>query len=199
MPRVSAQRLQQRRESILDAGMRAFIASGFQAASTADIARLANISEGLIYRYFPSKRALLLMVLRRFSDTLFEKVEERVLPLPGFEARLTALIDHYLGSLIAQPEFTRLYMAEIRSAAVDGIDPQKLLTERSKLLWRRMVADGVEAGDISPGIDNRLTRELIWATIETTAALRIEGTIDLPTEALAEKLSALLMRGLVAQ
>ena len=51
-----------RRQEILDAARRAFIARGFHATSMQQIAAESGVSAGNIYRYFPSKEALIASV-----------------------------------------------------------------------------------------------------------------------------------------
>lgn len=53
------------RTRILDAARHCFIAHGFHAANMASIAREAGISQGLIYRYFESKREIVLEIIRQ--------------------------------------------------------------------------------------------------------------------------------------
>src|ERR1700738_2686141 len=62
MPAISAERMQDRYDAILDAAKRAFAEKGYEGASIADIERIAQISEGLAYRYFPKKKAPLLFL-----------------------------------------------------------------------------------------------------------------------------------------
>ncbi len=53
------------RARILDAAQAAFIADGFHAATMADIAARAEVSAGLIYRYFAGKREIVLAIIDR--------------------------------------------------------------------------------------------------------------------------------------
>jgi AcrR family transcriptional regulator len=61
----AAARADSQRGRILDAAQQAFIADGFHAAAMAGIAERAGISAGLIYRYFPSKEAIVLEIIER--------------------------------------------------------------------------------------------------------------------------------------
>src|SRR5437773_7478203 len=70
MPAISAERMQDRYDAILDAAKRAFAEKGYEGASIADIARIAQISDGLAYRYFRNKRDLLFAVLQRFYERI---------------------------------------------------------------------------------------------------------------------------------
>ena len=53
------------RERILRAARHGFVRRGFQGASMADIAHSAEMSPGLIYRYFPSKTAIVHAIIDR--------------------------------------------------------------------------------------------------------------------------------------
>lgn len=62
---AAATRAEAQRQRILDAAQRCFIARGFHAGSISDIAAEAEISQGLMYRYFDNKRALVLALIER--------------------------------------------------------------------------------------------------------------------------------------
>jgi len=61
-PRVRARATAQRAR-ILAAATKCFIEHGFHAASMASIAQAAQMSPGLMYRYFPSKSAIVLAII----------------------------------------------------------------------------------------------------------------------------------------
>jgi AcrR family transcriptional regulator len=59
MPRVSQKHLDRRRRQILDAASRCFAAEGFHATSMQDVLAASELSAGAVYRYFPSKQAII--------------------------------------------------------------------------------------------------------------------------------------------
>lgn len=59
MPRIAQARRQDRRAAILEAAERCFVRSGFHGASMAEICAEAGMSAGNLYRYFPSKEAMI--------------------------------------------------------------------------------------------------------------------------------------------
>ncbi|MEL1265091.1 TetR/AcrR family transcriptional regulator [Pseudoxanthomonas putridarboris] len=59
----AGERIELQRQRILKAAKRCFIAHGFHAAAISDIAAEAGISQGLIYRYFENKRAIILAII----------------------------------------------------------------------------------------------------------------------------------------
>ncbi len=62
---TAAARAEAQRNRILDAAQRCFVASGFHAAAVSGIAVEAGISQGLMYRYFENKRAMILALIER--------------------------------------------------------------------------------------------------------------------------------------
>jgi AcrR family transcriptional regulator len=66
-------RAAKQRERILDAAERCFILHGFHAASMADIAQTAEMSAGLIYRYFDSKAAIVKAIIARHLESEHHK------------------------------------------------------------------------------------------------------------------------------
>jgi AcrR family transcriptional regulator len=65
MRRANPQRQSDRRAEILDAAQRCFVRSGFHGASMQDICGEAGMSPGNLYRYFPSKEALIAGIAER--------------------------------------------------------------------------------------------------------------------------------------
>lgn len=64
-----ASRGERQRARILAAAEKCFIESGFHAASIAHIAQTADISPGLIYRYFDSKAMIVKAIIERHLET----------------------------------------------------------------------------------------------------------------------------------
>jgi len=74
----------ERRQSILEAAMKVFAQRGYAAATIRAIAREANIAQGTIYLYFPSKRDMLLALYRSMILESLEEILAR--PRKGDEA-----------------------------------------------------------------------------------------------------------------
>jgi len=107
MPRTEAAFQQVRdasRRKILDEALRVFASKGSH-ATMADVAKEAGIGQGLAYRYFPSREAILSELVREITGSEGEK-EERIKKLQGTAGeRLGLLLTPMLGSLRQNPEF----------------------------------------------------------------------------------------------
>lgn len=94
-PSSAAQRQSDRRTEILDAAQRCFARSGFHRASMQDICTEAGMSPGNLYRYFPSKEALIAGICERDrADAVasFALVDQA----PNFFEGLAGLARHHL-------------------------------------------------------------------------------------------------------
>ncbi len=76
----------ERRATILAAARGEFARHGFHGAATAAIARAAGCSEAILYRHFPSKRDLLVAVLRSEVEVRLLADEDLVLRVAGAPA-----------------------------------------------------------------------------------------------------------------
>jgi AcrR family transcriptional regulator len=87
----------QRRAQLLELGRRAFTDRAYDDVSIDDLAKLAGISKGLLYHYFPTKRDLYVAGLREISDELVDAithVPDDLAPLDRVRTGLDAYLDH---------------------------------------------------------------------------------------------------------
>lgn len=62
-PRPSRRSSQERQASLIQAAAQLFAKKGFNGTTTKEIARAAGISEALVFKHFPTKRALYAAIL----------------------------------------------------------------------------------------------------------------------------------------
>src|SRR5258705_6904135 len=109
--------IDERREQLVRLGTEIFAERPFDEVSIDDIAAAAQISKGLLYHYFPSKRDFYVEVVR-FSAMEMEALTE---PDPSLEprARRSASLDRYLDYVESHAQgYATLMRAGI------GSDPQ---------------------------------------------------------------------------
>lgn len=79
-----------RKESIIAAALELFAARGYEATSTAELARVAGVSEGTIFHHFKTKDGVLIHILKDMMDRYLEAME---LNLPQAQSGLGAIED----------------------------------------------------------------------------------------------------------
>lgn len=72
----ATQRTEAQKERILAAAQSCFVESGFYAASMATIADTAGMSQGLIYRYFENKNAIILAIIEQQLKVARRRIRE---------------------------------------------------------------------------------------------------------------------------
>ncbi len=101
-PRADAQR---NRERILEAARQIFTRDG-AAASLDDIARLAGVGPGTLYRHFPARDALIEAVYRSEVEKLAtagERFASTLAPLDALRAWMLLFIDHVVRKMLIIP------------------------------------------------------------------------------------------------
>ena len=81
-----------RKEKIMQASIQLFVQRGFHNTSTRMIAEQAGVSEGLIFRHFRSKDALLDSLLQQGADEMYQAVAEIISEHPMDDAQKIASI-----------------------------------------------------------------------------------------------------------
>lgn len=103
-------RIARRRQEIIDAAARVFSEEGYPNATTRAIAEAADMAEGTLYNYFPSKRDILLGIFRQLqveADALLD-----TLARPEAEGDLVTLVERGLDLVLTRLPFARILWAE---------------------------------------------------------------------------------------
>jgi AcrR family transcriptional regulator len=152
MRRANVQAQSDRRDEILAAAQRCFVRSGFHGASMQDICAEAGMSPGNLYRYFPSKEALIAGIAERDRAEVAQEFASADLS-HGFFAVLEGMAHHHFSARpIEQVKICTEIMSEARRnpeiarilAAFDA-DVKKWLVD--------LMRAGAERGDIPADAD----------------------------------------------
>jgi AcrR family transcriptional regulator len=152
----------ERERLIVDGAVRYFAEAGF-GGQTRELSRRLGITQPLLYRYFPSKQALIERVYRevflaRWDPTWETLLEDRRRRLRD---RLVEFYRRYT-AVIFRPEWIRLYMY----SGLAGMDLNRRYIELIERLLLRRIAIELRAELGLPGADRRPIVpeeiELVW-------------------------------------
>ncbi len=198
MPRISSDKLAERRARILDAAEACFARSGFHRTTMQDICREAGVSAGAVYVYFDSKEALIEGIVARdrveaaeamgmlaeaedFLVALEAVLHACVLARPAHKA---ALFIEIIGEAHRNPrvaaslgqcdsQLRSLLRSLIERARADGRIPDGLPAERLALMMA-ILADGLFVRrSLDPGFDGAAMVPMIMKTMR--------GLLELPS------------------
>jgi TetR/AcrR family fatty acid metabolism transcriptional regulator len=148
----------------LDAAVRVFARDGFHGSRVGDIAEEAGVAHGLLYHYFRSKDEVLETIFRETWSGLVtetKRIESSGAPLREQLRRFARI---YLGSWLVTPEVIRVLVREVgRSPDVGNrVDEIRELF----VVLQRMIAAGVERGEVRAGCDPQLAAWAVYGALE---------------------------------
>jgi len=188
------------RQRILDAAQRCFIAHGFHAAPVSAIAAEAGISQGLMYRYFENKRAMILALIERQLDADQRSIGQA----PASQDLVDGLLEGYqhwargeaLGSRDTAIASVALY-AEITAEAQRDPVVATVLRRHDKLTTAS-VHEWLRQHDVARGraIDEAALeqRTLLLRVMVEGLAMRAVRDPDLPANVVRELLAHAISR-----
>lgn len=152
MRRANAQLQIDRRAAILEAAQRCFARSGFHQSSMQEICAEARMSPGNLYRYYPSKEAIIAGICERDRGDAardFAAVDQA----RDFFKGLEGLARHYL---VERPNEEVALWAEIMAESRRNPEVAKLLKEGEAdvtLRFVEMLRRAAERGEVSHDVD----------------------------------------------
>lgn len=188
----------ERTEAILAAARDVFCEQGYETATVATIASRIGVVEGTVYKYFESKRALLLAVLEVWYRQLLDDHAHDLAGVTGTRARLRLLIWRHLRAVAESPRLCGLMFREVRGEHDYPGSRLHQLNRRYTDLLLGVLREGVDAGEIRPDIPLPLLRDMVYGGIEhyTWSYRRDGGELDI--DAIADHIHALLWDGIAA-
>src|SRR3982751_4881139 len=147
MPRLKAA---QRREQLIEIATKLFARSGYDATTTADIAKAAGVTEPILYRHFESKQELFVAIVRSVSEITMKGWNDTIKgvddPADKLRAVCAAIPDHI-------KKFGDSY--HVLHGALSTSTDKKVLAvmkehyRQIEEFFAKIVADGQKAGTFS--------------------------------------------------
>jgi AcrR family transcriptional regulator len=182
---------QDRRRQIMRAAEKLFSSRRFHEITTDEVARVAGVGKGTMYRYFKDKDDLFFQTAMAGFDELCELLHEHVAHAAPFPEQLLSACREVVEFFDSRWQLFRMMQAEeFRLAVTRGAVYERWMEHRKKLIvvladiLRRGVSDGQIRGDVPPevlgnflmGMMRTRARDLEDAP---TAVRRLELVIDL--------------------
>ena len=186
---------EERISDILIAARAELSEKGYENFLPAGVAKRCGVSEGTIYRYFPTRRELLSRVAEDWFGEILA-VEPEIARRNDAYDQLRHLIRHSLGVVRREPALTRFVLTELRA------DPQYRST-RVYALNRRftssvisLVKDGIQRGAFRADVSPSLVRDMIFGGIEHRTWNFLRGQGDFSVEDVGDSIADLIVHGL---
>lgn len=187
-------------EGLLVAAQAVFTASGYERATTAEIAQVAGVSEATVFAYFGSKRQLCLEVVRRWYDRISGELERDVPLLPGTRARLQFVIRRHLQHLMGDGVgLCALILGEGRTFDQAFSEAIADFKRRYTAPLVRALSEAQQAGELRAEVPVRLMRDMVYGAMEHVLWGYVASGRKPSLEATAQQLTDVFMDGFGAR
>lgn len=187
------ERVAQRQERFLSAGLEVFARQGWSASSVTDVCRVAGLSPRFFYELFGSREDLFIAVTTRIAAEVERTVRDAVAaPAAGPHERARAVLVALAGHFAADPRTVRVALMESLATPRFRRHRRELLESVSDLAARLMSALREDAPDVraqaalrvgATVLTGGLVELLVARTTDSTDPARTAaaGTDDAPT------------------
>lgn len=186
-------RFAEKREAILRAAEACFLEKGFHGTGMAEICKAAGMSPGALYRYFPSKEAIIEGIAEDERDDIagmFAEIEAA----DDIVARLVAVLVEVMAA-VSDPDYGRIALEIAAEAGRNPAIAQPFRQNEALALERvaAIISAGQKRGQVDAALDPRgAARLLLMLADGATGRQAIDREFD--AGKLAKSLEAMVTR-----
>lgn len=135
--------------------------------TTTEIARHMGLTQGSLFKHFPSKDAILQAVMEWVAESLMARVDGAVKGASSPLAALEALFLAHVDFVAAHPGVPRIVFGELQRAKPSATRQMvQTLMQRYSALVARILADAKAQGELDPAVDVEAASILFVGTIQ---------------------------------
>lgn len=194
----------QQRQRILDAARGVFFRDGFMQANLDEVAGLAGVAKGTLYRYFENKADLYVAILAENGQVFEDRMREAGETEGTAADRLRAISRFYYAHWTQHREYFQIFWA-LENQNVIGDLPAELVEDVTEL-WEQclriletVIRAGVDAGEFG-ACDPWEVANILWTAanglIQTELVAPRRTLRDKPLERVFDDMVELFVRGL---
>ena len=161
----------EKKEKIIESGFELICEKGYYNTNTAEIAKNAGVSTGIIYQYFKDKHDIFIEALKKFADNIFYPMIN--IPLQDFDKNnLNKIVRKMIDNFIQNHKLSQSAHEEIMAMAHSDKDVafyfHKREIEMTKKIYDLLVENGfdnknlMEKSHIAIGLIDNLCHEIVY-------------------------------------
>lgn len=161
----------EKKEKIIESGFELICEKGYYNTNTAEIAKNAGVSTGIIYQYFKDKHDIFIEALKKFADNIFYPMLD--IPLKNFDKNnLNDIVRKMIDNFIQNHKLSQSAHEEIMAMAHSDKDVafyfNKREIEMTEKIYDLLVENGfdsknlMEKSHIAIGLIDNLCHEIVY-------------------------------------
>jgi AcrR family transcriptional regulator len=152
-----------------------FARCGYAGASIAEIAAEAGVAEGTIYKFFESKRHLVVRVIELWYAQMMAEFDRSLQGIRGARNKIRFIVWRHLAALTETPDLARLCANEVRNGGDYYQSELHALNRRYTHVFVEACREGVASGELRADIPIALVRDLVFGGVEHHIAPMLYG------------------------
>ena len=186
--------LEYKRNRILDAASKLFMAYGFRRVSMEEIARSANVGKGTVYQLFESKHDLMFSTI----DFVGEKMEEAVRGIMTNES-ISPIEKLQLFLKTVSERIASLRAETLKDLEIDFPEAfEKIQQTRQRIIignLTEMLRQGKQAGIYDPEINEELAAHVVIGAVDHFTQSKVLAQFDVMPEQLFRATLNIILKG----
>lgn len=170
----------------------------FHSITTAEIAKNAEVTEGLIYKYFKDKKDLIYQVLYDHFFEFMAKIESRVVHEKTCVKKLEVIIFASLESYADNRVFSKILLLEVRNSQAYFNSSAYGLVRKYAGTILGIIEEGIQKEELKPDTDPYLLRKVILGAIEHACLGEIIFTRELDIDQVSKGITNIVFNGVKA-
>lgn len=183
---------------ILSAARDVFCRHGFAGASIAEIASLAGVAQGTIYKFFDTKRDLVLAVLAGWYDSMLAEFNAQIPDIQGARNKLRFIVWRHIRSLVENPDLMRLCSNEVRNDGDYYHGGIYALNRKYAHVLSEVCREGMRNGEFRADLPIPLLRDLIFGGMDHYVSSSLYQGRECDADHIADQIVDLLSGGIAA-
>ncbi|PIC87330.1 TetR family transcriptional regulator [Sporosarcina sp. P20a] len=182
-------------KQIVDAAVIVIAENGYHQAQVSKIAKEAGVADGTIYLYFKNKEDILISVFREKMAIFVENIKEILKKDLPIAEKLQLVVENHFTVLQEDPHLAIVTQLELRQSNKDLRFQINNVLKEYMVLLDTLLEEGVEKGELSPKLDLRLARQMLFGTMDETITSWVMNEQKFDLTSLAPKVSYMLLHG----
>lgn len=175
-----------RQAEIIEAVLRLAAERSPALITTGDIASAVSLTQGAVFRHFPSKEAIWLAVMKWVQHNLLSALEAAAQEAGDPLAALQAVFMAHVGFVVRHPGVPRVIFNELQSPDDTPLkNSVRAILDRYRQLLMRLLGTAEHRGQIAPGIDKAAAGMMFIGSVQglVMQSMLIGDTGRMPVDA----------------
>ncbi|MBO9130576.1 TetR/AcrR family transcriptional regulator [Bacillus sp. 165] len=180
-------------KQIIDAAVIVIAENGYHQAQVSKIAKQAGVADGTIYLYFKNKEDILISLFEEKMGEFTDKIRNKTAGIESAVSKLIMLVETHLQWLYEDQHLAIVTQLELRQSNKELRFKINEVLKGYLQVIDEMLKVGVETGEFRKDLDIRVTRQMIFGTIDEVVTNWVMNDHKYNLVALSEAVQQLLV------